>query len=103
MAGWRSTALVAVTGLVSGTFGAIAYGHFTKPSGPRPAASSTEHPEARASVIPPGWDPTLVSRLANVEEKLDKLGSPVARWACGGESARVFRIERWTHAREATG
>ena len=78
MAGWRSTALVAVTGLVSGTFGAIAYGHFTKPSGPRSAASSTEHPAARASVIPPGWDPTLVSRLANVEEKLDRLGSPVA-------------------------
>jgi len=75
---WRSTALVAVTGLVSGTFGAVVYGHFTRPSGPRSAASSTEHPQARASVIPPGWDPTLVSRLANVEEKLDKLGSPVA-------------------------
>jgi len=79
MASWRAGALVMVTGLASGTLGALLYAHLAKPPARSPVAVATERPQPPAPVIiPPGWDPALVSRLANVEQKLDEMRSPAA-------------------------
>jgi hypothetical protein len=74
MAGWRSAVLVAMTGLASGTLGAILYAHFAIPS-PRLVSSRLERPEVQGPVIPPGWDRALVSRVSTVEQRLDEIGS----------------------------
>jgi hypothetical protein len=74
MAGWRSTAVVMVTGLASGTVGSVVYAHFVKSRAQSPVALMTERSESpKPVIIPPGWDLALVSRLANVEQKLDDL------------------------------
>lgn len=79
MRGWQLVAIVAVTGIASGAAGAMLYSRFMLPAAVRTPTTvlTVERPAAQAPVrvpiVPPGWDPTLVPRLAVVENRLDAL------------------------------
>ena len=80
MTRWRSVLVIVTTGLGAGALGAVwASSRSTKSPPPRPASLETERPETTARVVvPPGWNPALVSRLSHVEQQLDELRHPDA-------------------------
>ncbi|HEX6274174.1 MAG TPA: hypothetical protein VFZ53_14095 [Polyangiaceae bacterium] len=78
MARLQLAALTVVAGLASGTVGAIAYARFATPAALPPAPVAAK-PPLRPPVIPPGWDVALVSRLNQVEQRLDELGETNAK------------------------
>jgi hypothetical protein len=75
MADMRSTLAVIATGLVSGAIGAVVVSHFQGASTSAPPTIPRINEDRKAIIVPPGWDPHLLSRVANLEQRVQDLRS----------------------------
>src|SRR5262245_6690078 len=73
-ANWRLVVVATVAGLASGTIGAVVFGRVAK--SPAPQTTPVATPGPPQAVVPPGWNLALLSRLAQVEQKVDNLQAP---------------------------
>jgi hypothetical protein len=74
----RPQVAIIVSGIISGTVGAVVAGHFNK-GAPDQLQAAPVAPAARAVIAPPGWDPRLMARLSGLEQQVDRLSAGQAK------------------------
>ncbi|HVU52393.1 MAG TPA: hypothetical protein VHL80_16980 [Polyangia bacterium] len=68
----RSSIPVILVGVVAGVGGALVAGRFNRPAPANAAVPPAAEARPRPVVIPPGWDASLLSRVARLEERLEQ-------------------------------
>jgi hypothetical protein len=67
----RQSVITVVVGLASGVVAALVSVHLAVGPTPRPAPRAATVPVPRQSpIVPPGWDPSILARVANLESRL---------------------------------
>lgn len=68
----KRTLLSAVAVIGAGGVGGAVFGHVFRPAPPAPPVQAAPaSPRPPSVIVPPGWDPKLVDRVAAIEHRLD--------------------------------